>query len=81
MKLIVFCFSEEDFYHLLGQLSITKKNKSVPGKMHKKMKSGLIDSLTSEMQQIVEEENIKENLQQLEKLVDESALENGQEAW
>ncbi|XP_054278798.1 polyamine-modulated factor 1-like [Macrosteles quadrilineatus] len=73
--------SEEHYADCLGVLRAIRQSRSVPGKIQKKMKAELMDSLLTQIQETVQEEKIKENLHQLEKLVDQSMLEEGQKSW
>uniref|UniRef100_A0A1B6L512 Uncharacterized protein n=1 Tax=Graphocephala atropunctata TaxID=36148 RepID=A0A1B6L512_9HEMI len=73
--------SEEDYVNLFGKLSALRKSKSAPGKMQKRMKTNLMSSLVAEVEAMAEEEQLQEKLQKLDKLVEDSTLEEGKEAW
>uniref|UniRef100_A0A1B6GMZ7 Uncharacterized protein n=1 Tax=Cuerna arida TaxID=1464854 RepID=A0A1B6GMZ7_9HEMI len=73
--------SEEQYMNLFGNLSALRKSKSAPGKMQKRMKINLMESLVNEVEAMAEEENLQEKLQKLDKLVEEATIDEEKETW
>lgn len=75
------CFSEDTYVKLFGGLSALKKSKKAPMKMHNTMKTKLLESLSSYIEQMVQEEEMEEKFNKLESLVDDCALYEGRDTW
>lgn len=50
-------------------------------KMNKTLKTKLLETLNSNFEQMVQDENMKEKFNILENLIDECALYEGRETW
>lgn len=71
-------FSDDDYIELFGSLSNVGK-KSV--RLHKTFKKNLVESLNEAVELMVEEEKMKAKFNNLDKLIEESALFEGKETW